>query len=162
MIKDLLKNEQVTLDGFIKTSLKGKPLTLEGIQYLTQHNSQAIGKTVGGNLTIVASTLGTEYEIDTRGKILFLEEINEAPYSIDRLFMQLIYAGKMHDCAGIILGGFNGTDNKLILETIKDILLPIKKIIAYNIPAGHMLPNITIPLGAMCMLDVASECIIFE
>lgn len=162
MMKDLLKGEQVTRDGFIKTCLEGEPLTLKGIQYLTKRKSQTKGMTVGGNLTLVASTLGTAYEIETKGKILFLEEVNEAPYSVDRLLMQLVYAGKIHDCAGLILGNFSGEDRIEILETIKDILLPAQKIIAYRVSAGHCLPNVTIPLGVKCILDVANECIVFE
>lgn len=161
MIKDLLQNKQLTTDGFINTALQGEPLTLTGVQYLYEQSLTATGETIGGNLTIVASTLGTAYEIDTRGKILFLEEVNEEPYSVDRLLMQLVYAGKIHDCAGIILGDFSGTDKGEILETIKDILLPMNKTIAYNIPAGHTSPNITIPLGVMCVLDVAKNQITF-
>lgn len=162
MIKDLLKNEQITMDGFVNSSLKGEPLALKGVQYLSKQRPTAIGQTVGGNLTIVASTLGTAYEVDTRGKILFLEEINEEPYSVDRLLMQLVYAGKIDDCAGIILGDFGGADKDAILETINDILLPMNKTIAYHIPAGHTSPNITIPLGVMCALDATRGCIVFE
>lgn len=161
MIKDLLQNEQLTNDGFINTALQGESLTLTGVQYLSEHSPIAMGQTIGGNLTIVASTLGTTYEIDTTGKILFLEEVNEEPYSIDRLLMQLVYAGKINDCAGIILGDFSGADKGEILETIKDILIPMNKTIAYNIPVGHTSPNVTIPLGVMCVLDVAKNKIKF-
>lgn len=162
MIKDLLNKEPLTTDSFVKTCLKGEPLTLKGVQYLTKEKNQAKGMTIGGNLTIVASTLGTPYELDTRGKILFLEEVNEEPYAIDRLLMQLVYAGKIHDCTGMILGDFSGEDQAGIMETIKKILLPTKKVIASHIPAGHTSPNITIPLGARCMLDVAGERLVFE
>lgn len=162
MIKDLLKNEQKTLDSFVNSSLMGKPFALKGVQYLSKQRPTAMGRTVGGNLTIAVSTLGTAYEIDTRGKILFLEEVNEEPYSIDRLLMQLLYAGKIQDCAGIILGDFSGADQGAILDTIKDILLPMNKTIAYQIPAGHTSPNITIPLGAMSILDVAKNQIILS
>ena len=162
MIKDLLKNEPLTMDGFVKTCLNGEPLTLNGVQYLSSPKNQVAGQTVGGNLTIVASTLGTAYEIDTRGRVLFLEEINEEPYSVDRMLMQLVYAGKIHDCVGIILGDFGGVDKEGVLKTIEDILLLANKVIAYNIPAGHTTPNITIPLGVMCVLDVVSKRIAFD
>ena len=162
MIKDLLKNDPSTIDNFIYSCLDGVPLTLRNVGYFTEQNHQVKGLTVGGNLTIVASTLGTEYEIDTRGKILFLEEVNEEPYVVDRLLMQLLFAKKIQDCAGLILGSFSGQDKVGIMETIKDILLSTKKVIAYNIPAGHTSPNISIPLGVMCTLDVAKKQIIFE
>ncbi|MCL2560503.1 MAG: LD-carboxypeptidase [Turicibacter sp.] len=162
MVKDLLKNEPLTLDGYSKTFLAGEPLTLTGVRYLNPPNEVATGLSIGGNLTIVATTLGTAYEVDTRGKILFLEEVGEAPYSVDRLLMQLIYAGKIHDCVGIILGDFAGDDQAGLFETIKGILVPIGKPLAYGIPAGHTSPNLTIPLGALCVLDAAGERIVFE
>ena len=160
MIKDLLENEKMTIDGFTKTALNGEPLILKGVSYLVKEG-EASGRTVGGNLSIVCSTLGTMNEIDTSGKILFLEEINEEPYVIDRLLMQLIYAGKIYDCAGIILGDFSGADKNEIMKTIEDVLLRTGKVIAKNIPAGHTSPNLTIPLGAMCVLDVDSGSIVF-
>jgi len=161
MIKDLLKNEKITTDGFIKTALNGEPLTLKGVNFIGKEIGKATGVTIGGNLTIVCSTLGTMNEVETKGKILFLEEINEAPYVIDRMLMQLVYAGKIHDCAGIILGDFSGADKDGIIETIKKILRPTGKIIATGIPAGHCSPNLTIPVGAECTLDVAAGWIVF-
>jgi len=162
MIRDLLKDEKITTDGFIKTALGGEPLTLKSVDFLVKEIGRARGKTVGGNLTIVCSTLGTMNEIDTRGKILFLEETSEEPYAIDRLLMQLVYAGKIHDCAGIILGDFSGADKVEILMTIEKVLLPARKVIATGIPAGHTSPNLTIPLGVLCTLDVESGSIVFE
>ena len=67
----------------------------------------ADGRLVGGNLTMVASLLGTPWQIDTRGTLLFLEEIGEDPYRIDRTLTQLRLAGALHVAAGIILGDFH-------------------------------------------------------
>ena len=61
----------------------------------------ASGRLVGGNLTIVSDTMGTPYEIDTTGKILFLEEIQEEPYRVDRMMTQLAISGKLAACAGV-------------------------------------------------------------
>jgi len=153
MIKDLLADNELTREKWIKTALEGIPLSLKGVKFMNGEMERVAGITTGGNLTIVCSTLGTPNEINTEGKILFLEEINEEPYSIDRLLMQLIYAGKIHDCTGIILGDFGGTDEAEVMKTIKNILLPTGRIIAYRLPAGHTIPNLTIPLGARCILD---------
>jgi len=161
MIRDLLKNEEMTTNGFIKTALNGEPLTLKGVNFIGKEAGKATGITIGGNLTIICSTLGTDNEIDTKGKILFLEEVNEEPYAIDRSLMQLVHAGKIDDCAGIILGDFSGVDKSGIMETVKEILLPFRKIIAAGIPAGHTSPNQTIPLGAECTLDIATGQIVF-
>ena len=157
MIRDLLKHDKMTIDGLIKTALNGAQLTLTGVNFISEGTGEMTGVIVGGNLTIVCSTLGTDNEIDTKGKILFLEEVNEAPYSIDRLLMQLVHAGKIADCVGIILGDFSGEDKAGIIKTVKKILLPFKKVIASHLPAGHTSPNLTIPLGATCKLDVLGE-----
>jgi len=162
MIRDLLKVEKLTTDGLIKTALAGEPLTLKGVNFLVKEIGSVSGRTVGGNLTVICSTLGTMNEIDTIGKILFLEEVNEEPYVIDRMLTQLVYAGKIHDCAGIMLGDFSGADTVEIMKTIEKVLLPTRKIIALGIPAGHTSPNLTIPLGAMCVLDVENGSIEFE
>jgi len=162
MIKDLLEDDEFTTGNWIKTALEGQRLTLNGVTFLNGEGGQVSGITTGGNLTIICSTLGTMNEIETKGKILFIEEINEEPYSIDRLLMQLVYAGKINACAGIILGDFSGADKAGMMETVKEILLPFRKIIAADIPAGHTSPNLTIPLGAWCTLDVAAGRIIFS
>ena len=162
MIRDLLKAEKLTTDGFVKTALDGKPLTLKGVNFIGKETGTATGITIGGNLTIVCSTLGTTNEMDTKGKILFLEEVGEEPYALDRMLMQLVYAGKIHDCMGIILGNFTGTDQEGMIKTIKKILLPMRKMIATGIPSGHVSPNLTIPLGAKCMFDVAGGRIVFS
>lgn len=91
------------------------------------------GPLTGGNLTLVAHTLGTPYEIDTKEKILFLEDVGEKTYNIDRLLTHLKLAGKLDDCAGIVLGGFTNCPVEdeaygLALEEIfADILLPLGK-----------------------------------
>ncbi len=71
---------------------------------------KASGVLVGGNLSLLAHLIGTDSEVDTRGKILFLEDIGEYLYNIDRLFYQLKRSGKFKGLAGLVLGGF--TDNK--------------------------------------------------
>jgi len=162
MIKDLLQDDPLTTSEWKKTALQGLPLTLKGVTFSNGEMERISGITTGGNLTILCSTLGTQNEIDTRGKILFLEEINEPPYAIDRLLMQLIYAGKIHDCVGIILGDFGKEDQEAILETVKKILLPSNKIIAHGLLAGHTVPNLTIPLGARCTLDGTRASIAFQ
>lgn len=162
MIKDLLEDNPLTLQGFNDHFLQGKDLTLTGVAYWNKQDEVAAGISVGGNLTILASTLGTPYEVDTRGKVLFLEEVNEEPYQIDRLLMQLFYAGKLEDCVGFMLGDFSGKDQSGIHQTIKEILKPLKKPIAYGIPAGHTSPNMTIPLGAVCRLESEAKRVVFK
>lgn len=117
---------------------------------------EATGELVGGNLTLVASSLGTPYEIDTKGKILFLEDIDEYERSVDRMLTQLKLAGKLDDAAGILLGAWTNCgpqnpdkpEQSLRLHTIfEEILVPTGKPILMDITCGHVLPTMTLPLG---------------
>lgn len=116
---------------------------------------RARGKIVGGNLTLIASTLGTLAEIDTHEKILFLEDVNEPPYVIDRLLTQLKLAGKLQQAVGIIITSCNHcqpTPNKKSLqleETITEVLAPLNIPCFMGLPIGHVTPNLTVPIGCM-------------
>lgn len=116
------------------------------------------GPLVGGNLSILVSTLGTPYEIDTKGKILFIEEIGEYTYKIDRMITQLILSNKFKDVNGIILGDFNNClpkeDGDFTLEELVDNLIkPLNKPTVSNLQAGHCEPVVTLPLGVIARLD---------
>lgn len=119
----------------------------------------AEGKLIGGNLSLICSSLGTKYEINTKNKILFLEEVGEVPYKVDRMLTHLKQSGKLKDANGIILGDFTDCvapkDKKsLSLDDIfNEIILPLKKPTIYNLACGHCLPTLTLPLGAKIRLD---------
>jgi len=104
---------------------------------------QAQGVLTGGNLSLICALMGTPYEIDTRGKILIIEDINEAGYRVDRMLTQLRLAGKFDDAAGIAVGQFTETEsddpNKKypIKDVFESILLPCNKPILYNLSFGH-------------------------
>jgi len=102
---------------------------------------------VGGNLTLVAASLGTPYEICTRNAFLFLEEINEEPYRIDRLLMQLKLAGKLNDAAGFLFGSFAPHSPQDLAQTFDDIIKPLGKPVITGLSSGHCTPNLTIQLG---------------
>ncbi len=113
----------------------------------------AKGILTGGNLSLVSSSLGTPYEIDTKDKILFLEDVGEEPYRIDRMISHLKAAGKFRDCAGIILGYYtdcNAEDPKksLTLEQVfTELIAPEHKPAVMNFACGHSLPSLSLPLG---------------
>lgn len=120
------------------------------------------GRLVGGNLTLVISTLGTPYEIDTTDAILFLEEISEEPYKIDRMLTQLWLAGKLQKCAGIALGRFKDCERlrnpdfkvsfsleQVLRERIASLGIPA----VYGLPIGHIKSKMTVPIGTMASLD---------
>lgn len=127
-----------------------------GQSMATLVTGQATGRLVGGNLTLVTASLGTPYEIDTKGKILFLEDIDENEQRIDRMLTQLKLAGKLEAVAGIVLGAWTNCgpenpeqpENSLSLHTIfNEILVPLKKPILMDMTCGHCLPTMTLPLG---------------
>ena len=117
---------------------------------------KAKGLLCGGNLAALASTMGTPYEIDTRGKIFFIEEVGESPIKIDRRINAFRLAGKLSQCAGIIFGDFTNctTDivHSLSLETvIEQLELSVPTI--RNIPCGHDIPTASLPLGVEVEID---------
>jgi len=119
----------------------------------TLRGGRCAGRLAGGNLTSIVAGLGTRYELDTSGKILFLEEVNEPPYKIDRLLTQLRLSGKLDAAAGIVLGSFEDCGEELELLEIWHEVLPYKKPVVYNLAAGHRLPMASLALGAKYLLN---------
>ncbi|MCJ7688973.1 MAG: LD-carboxypeptidase, partial [Clostridiaceae bacterium] len=130
-----------------------------GIEIKSMVAGKARGKIVGGNLSLIAATIGTPYEIDTNGKILFLEDVDEFTYSVDRMLTQLRLSEKFKDCVGIILGDFKNClpqyedSDHTLMQVFNDIIVPAKKPTIYNFMAGHCTPKITIPFGVKAVLD---------
>lgn len=137
----------------------GKIFNPEGEEIITINGGKAEGTIIGGNLCLIADTIGTPYEIDVKGKILFIEEVEEEPYRIDRMLNQLRLSGKLNEAEAIILGDFNKCNAKnpnesLTLEqVIDDYFKPLNKPVIYNLQAGHCKPMVTIPFGVKARLD---------
>ncbi|WP_373370787.1 S66 peptidase family protein [Lederbergia panacisoli] len=119
----------------------------------------AKGVLIGGNLSVLVSTLGTPYEIDTKGKILFLEDIGEEPYRIDRMLTQLSLAGKFSDAVGIVLGTWTECSSERyangfqVEDLFEKIIAPTGKPTIFNVSAGHGKPTLSLPLGHSVFLD---------
>ncbi len=155
------------LDYFTKTELLRMLSTDAPFYNLTNPNGEvfkslvegeAIGEVIGGNLSIINSTLGTPYEINTTKKILFIEEISEEPYRIDRMLTQLILSGKLQAVSGIILGNFHQCEGKdaessSLMEVLLERLVPLKKPTIYGVKAGHCMPQLTIPFGLQTYIN---------
>ena len=129
---------------------------------------KAKGILCGGNLSLLAASLGTPWEIDTKGKILFLEDIGEKTYRVDGMLTQLRNAGKFEDCAGIILGAWTDClpeypEKTLLLpEIFKQLIVPAGKPAICDVVCGHVLPTMSLPLGRRCTLDADAGTIILE
>ncbi|QCR33059.1 LD-carboxypeptidase [Lysinibacillus sp. SGAir0095] len=157
--------------------LKSVTLTEDKNYYLANPSNQemttlvpgkATGQLVGGNLTLVTASLGTPYEIDTKGKILFLEDIDEYERSVDRMLTQLKLSGKLDDAVGILLGAWtncgpqdaNRPEHSLRLKTIfEEILVPLNKPILMDIACGHCLPTMSLPLGRTITVNTETKII---
>jgi muramoyltetrapeptide carboxypeptidase len=123
----------------------------------------ARGRLIGGNLTLISTTMGTPYEIDTRGTILFLEDVGEQPYSIDRMLTQLRLAGKLDQAAGIVFGECSGCRPRefqpsfestfSLGEVLDNILGGLKIPVLSGLTIGHTDDQLTLPLGVMASLD---------
>ncbi len=125
----------------------------------------AEGTLVGGNLMLITSSLGTPWEINTRGRILFIEEVSERTYCVDRMLTQLRLAGKFDDCAGVVFGDFADCNIEYpefgltLEEIIRDVVAPCGKPVFTGLRCGHCTPKLTLPLGVKCRMD-ADACTI--
>ncbi|MDX2149575.1 MAG: LD-carboxypeptidase [Bryobacteraceae bacterium] len=129
----------------------------------TVRGGTARGRLIGGNLSLVAALMGTPYEIDTRGAILFLEDVGEEPYAIDRMLTQLRLAKKLEQAAGIVFGeceecvprqfrpGFQSTFS--LGEVLDNVLGDLKVPVLSGLTIGHTADQLTLPLGITATLN---------
>lgn len=125
------------------------------------------GPLTGGNLSILSASIGTHYEIDTKGKILFIEETNEPIGKIEKWAWHLKDAGKFEDCTGVLLGQFTNVFNREMpdfdeIMCFSDILGEFDIPVLYNIQSGHGRPMMTLPLGALCVVNSSLKSINFQ
>jgi muramoyltetrapeptide carboxypeptidase len=124
---------------------------------------KATGILTGGNLAILAHLTGSVSEVDTRGKILFIEDVGEYLYNVDRMLLNLKRAGKLDELAGLIVGGFTDmkdterpfgqTLEQLIWDKVAEYDYPV----CFNFPCGHMDVNYTLALGMEHRLSVGDD-----
>ena len=157
---DIDNNESISL---LKKTLFGEKLsyTIEGNNYNIEGNSN--GQLIGGNLTLLHCLLGSESSIDTDGKILFIEDLGEYLYHIDRMLISLKRAGYFDNCKGLIVGDFTdlrknttpfGRDLKeLILDIVREYDFPV----SFGFPAGHGEKNYPMILGREINLEVSKQ-----
>ncbi len=154
-------------DNNALTSLK-KALFGEKISYEIDSSSlnkagSAEGMFVGGNLSLLYALAGTPSDISTSGKVLFIEDLDEYLYHIDRMMMQLKRSGKLKNLAGLVIGGmtemkdntvlFGKTAYEIIAEAVAEYNYPV----CFNFPAGHIEDNRALIMGRKVMLDVSTD-----
>lgn len=127
---------------------------------------RARGRLVGGNLSLLAATLGTAWEVDTRGALLLLEDVREEPYRVDRYLTQLWLAGKLQAAVGFVLGEFvdcapSDGDGPGVADVLAERLVPLGKPAAADFCLGHGPVNLTVPLGVPAELDADEPALCF-
>lgn len=141
----------------------GKPLVIAGLR--PRRKGRARGVVTGGNLSLLAHSIGTPFEVETRGRLLFVEEVNETPYRVDRMVRQLVMAGKFRSLRGLLIGRFTGCGGgarkraeEILLEAAGERNIPVVS----RFPAGHSADNRTFPLGVPAVLDSAAGSLAFS
>ncbi len=123
----------------------------------------ASGKLVGGNLSLICSTMGSVYEAKTMGSILFIEDVGEAPYRIDRYLSELKLAGKLDLVNGIIIGRFSRRETEApdrstdfqMYQVFQQYFSKMKVPVIFNFPSGHGSINVSLPLG--CIVEINTD-----
>lgn len=152
----------------LKNSLSGIHYSYSDAANKKNRNGKAVGKLIGGNLALFAHALGSKSEPDTTGCILFLEDIGEYLYNVDRMMLQLKRAGKLDHLAGIIFGSF--TDLKdtsipfgaeiydILWEKVKEYDYPV----CFDFPVGHTELNYALKIGTVHSLEITRQAVILE
>lgn len=181
------KTGLVTFHGPMLASDIGKegahPLSKETFQQLFQQadlqydfdlsqieelvRGSAEGPLVGGNLSLLSSSLGTPFEIDTKGKILLIEDINEEPRAVDRMLNHLYMAGKLQEASGILVGDFNNcVPERELSLTLEEVIQHYVKLAGRpalkGFKMGHCSPHIGVPLGAAARMDTETKHLFVE
>ncbi|WP_404455822.1 LD-carboxypeptidase [Virgibacillus necropolis] len=161
-------------DSFLDLSLKQfdqlfQPTTLIYSQIASKleviNHGNATAPIVGGNLSLLASAVGTPYEIDTKGKMLLIEDVDEEPYRVDGMLNQLKQAGKLADAAGILVGDFSNAEPKkekasLSLEQVfQDYFNNLSIPVMSGFKIGHCQPHLAIPLGTRATMSTYDKIV---
>jgi muramoyltetrapeptide carboxypeptidase len=159
-------NRDGYLNEFVKSlrkSLTGKSGSYSASPHPFNHPGKATGILVGGNLSLIAHLIGTPSDNETKGRILFLEDVGEYFYNIDRMLYQLKRSGKFKGLAGLVLGGFTDckdTDTpfgKTVEEIIHDIVKEYRFPICYGFPVSHEKENVSLRVGGKYTLSVTNK-----
>ncbi len=139
----------------------------KGFDIKVLKEGKATGKIIGGNLSLLSAAVGTPYEPDTCGNILFIEEVCEPMSKIEKWAHHLKNAGLLDKCSGVILGQFTKVVNEDMpeydeIKTFEYMLEGLDIPVMYNIESGHGKPMMTIPMGAECTMDTATKSITFR
>lgn len=129
-----------------------------GEEIRTLRPGRACGRLTGGNLSLVTASLGTPWQINARNGILFLEDVGEDVYALEKMLWQLKAAGVLDSAAGLVFGAFTQCRNAYRAdygpkELLRDFFAGWRKPVLYNVRSAHCSPMVTLPMGTMCTID---------
>lgn len=149
----------------LKDTFEGKPVQYNCIPHQLNRVGKTIAPIIGGNLSLLAHSIGTNAAIQTDGKILFIEDVGEQLYNVERMLLQLKRAGKLKKLKALIVGGFTDekdtvrpfgkTLHQIILDVFKDYKYPI----CFNFPVSHGKDNVAIAIGSIYRLEITPELV---
>ena len=147
----------------IKRPKQWNELTDKAFESIIINQGTATGQLIGGNLSLMTSVMGTPYDIAFDNKIVFIEEIGESPYRLDRMITQLLNSGKLDLASGLVLGVFKGCETSpddpdyALSVSMKEVLMDrfggLKIPVIYGMPIGHIDDNATLPIGISAELN---------
>ena len=149
-------------------TLIGNPHHYEWSPCLLNRNGECTGRLVGGNLSLLYALSGSISDMNTAGKILFIEDVDEYLYHIDRMMLQLKRSGKLENLAGLLVGSFTKIkDNEIAFgKTVEQIISEHCETynfpIAFNFPAGHDEKNLALKMGEIYQLNIDSTRVSFQ
>src|ERR1022692_863606 len=152
----------------LKNALEGGKLKYQCPVHQFNKIGEAVGDLVGGNLSLLAHLIGSPSDIKTKGKILFLEDVGEYLYNVDRMLYQLKRSGKLDRLAGLIIGGFTDMKDterpfgKTIYEIIHDMAKGYDYPVCFNFPVSHEKENYALKIGAGYKLKVGKNRVMLE
>jgi len=147
---------------------KFEPIVTQEPKAIIINEGKARGVLKGGNLRMIVSTLGTPYEPNLDNSILFLEDVSEPAYKVDRMLSQLLITGKLKNCKGIIFGQFDNLNTRqafhpgysyTIKEVIEQLYSKLNIPIMVGMPFGHVKDKLTLPLGILSEIDTNNRSI---
>lgn len=165
---DLLGDKLAPTESSLLVQLTGHLLAGDAIAHPAAYPlscvvpGEACGRLVGGNLSLLGATLGTLAEVDTQGSILFIEDVNEPLYRVDRLLTQLRLAGKLEGVKGLLVGDFAGITVAAMTPLLNDIFGPLRVPVLAGWRSGHCDPNVSLPLGARVRLNSEKCSLVLE
>ncbi len=149
----------------LQKALKGNKTKYNCNYHSYNKNGVATGELIGGNLCMIAHTLGTNSAFNTKNKILFLEDIGEYIYNIDRMFLQLKRAGFLKDLLGLVIGSFTDLKDtttpfgKDVYDIIKEHIAEYGFPVAFDFPVGHQTENYALKIGVEYSLSVNKKIV---